>query len=266
MKTNLQFFLNTYDDLLPTAAPSRNNFKWLREINGIGFNTENDQQIQILTSITTPNIVPYPFSSPTNSGTYLLNSTNIMNVTGPTDGIVVGNLVIGGGILPGTIVLAIPLTQFTFTVSAANATTGAIYSNSSENYTVTSTISSGTTLLATGSSTPPSSGVLTLVSGTGDATITFSSYTESTLITMSRAATTTGSSGISFYSPASFVYFESDQQVSVIYNNGSAMVLNPFQINGLIQPAVFFMAGPVYSLTVTNLSSATANVFLASMG
>lgn len=66
--------------------------------------------------------------------------------------------------------------------------------------------------------------------------------------------------------PASFVYLESDVQVSVIYNGGTAMVLTPFQINGTTQPAVFFMAGPATSLTVTNSGTATANIFFASMG
>lgn len=266
MKTNLQFFLNTYSDLLPTTTPSRNNFKWLREINGIPFNIENDQQIQVLPSATTPNIVPYPFSTPTNSGNDTVNSTNVMTVIGTTAGISSGSLIVGTSIPVGTTVLSLASTQYTFTVSSANATVGAVYSNNGVNFTVASTIVTGTTLSCTGTGTPTTSGTLTLVSGTGDATIAFSAVTESTAITMSRAATSTGTIAVSFYSPAAFIYMESDQQVSVIYNNGSAMVLNPFQVNGLTQPAVFFMAAPIYSLTVTNLSATTANVFFASMG
>ena len=266
MKTNLQFFLNTYADLIPTTVPSKNNFKWLREMNGIPFNIENDQQIQVLPSVTTPNIVPYPFSIPTNSGTNTLNSTATMTVVGSAAGITVGNLIVGGGIPVGTTVVSIGTSQFTFIVTSANATVGAVYSNNGQNFTVTSTIAAGTTLVSTGPSAPTSSGTLTKVSGTGDATIAFSDFTESTAIVMSQAATTTGSSGISFYAPASFIYFETDQQVSVIYNNGTAMVMNPFQVNGITQPAVFFMAGPCYSLSVTNMSDATANIFFASMG
>lgn len=264
---NLQFFLNAYNDLSPTSAPSRNNFKWLREINGIPFNIENDQQIQIQPLITTPNILPYPFSSPTNSGTYALNSTATMTVSGSISGIAVGNLIIGGGIALGTTVQSIGTSQYTFTVSLANATAGAVYSTNGLNFTVSNTISSGTILVCTGAGgNPASSGTLTLVSGTGDATIIYSAFTESTPIVMSKSATTTGASAISFYSPASFIYLESDQQVSVIYNNGSLMLLDPFEINGLTQPAVWFMAGPCYSLTVMNMGSSTANVFLASMG
>lgn len=266
MKANFLFFLNSYADLVPTTAPSLSNFKWSRQMSGIPFDIENDQQIQVLPSITTPNIVPYPFSSPTNSGTNSINSTTTMTVIGSTAGIAVGNLIVGGGIPVGTTVKSIGVSQFTFSVTSANATAGAVYNNNGQNFTVSSTIVSGSTLVTTGSSAPLSSGTLTKVSGTGDATIAFSAFTEATPLVMSQAATTTGSSGISFYAPASFIYLETDQQVSVIYNNGTAMVLNPFRVNGITQPAVFFMAGPCYQLSVKNMGASTANVFFASMG
>ena len=64
---------------------------------------------------------------------------------------------------------------YTFTVTSANATAGAIYSNNGQNFTVSSTIVSGTTLVTQGHGAPLSSGTLTKVSGTGDTTITFSS-------------------------------------------------------------------------------------------
>jgi hypothetical protein len=66
-----------------------------------------------------------------------------------------------------------------FTVSSANATVGATYTNNGVTFTVDITISGGTTLTCTSSvGTPPAaSGTLTKASGTGDATITFSSYT-----------------------------------------------------------------------------------------
>jgi hypothetical protein len=266
LRTNLQFFLNTYDSLLTTTTPSQNHFKWLREINGLPFTIENDQQIQVLPSITTPNIIPYPFSTPTNTGSYTVNGTATMSLVGPVDGIAVNNFIIGANIPIGTTVLTINPSQYTFTVSSANATVGAVYSNNGQTFTVASTLIAGTALITTGSGDPIASGTLTLVSGTGDATITFSSVTELTTLTMSKAATGSATETITFYSPAAFIYVEADQQVSVIYNGGSPMVLNPFQVNGLTQPAVFFMAAPVYSITVTNLSTTAANVFLASMG
>lgn len=62
----------------------------------------------------------------------------------------------------------------TFTCSTASATVNAIYSNNNYLFTVTSTISSATSLSTTGTGTPSPYGILTKVSGTGDATITFS--------------------------------------------------------------------------------------------
>ena len=197
MKTNLQFFLNSYNDLSPTTTPSLNNFKWLREINGIPFNVENSQQIQVPTLVTTANLLPLSFLELEASSVGNINGTTALTLTGAVTGIVPGLLIVGAGIPANT----------------------------------------------------------TVVSITG------------TAVVMSNAATTT-TVGVSltFYLPASFIYMESDQQVSVIYNGGTPMILNPFQVNGLTQPAVFFMAGAATSLAITNLSTATANVFFASMG
>lgn len=197
MKTNLLFFLNTYADLLPTTVPSLSNFKWSREINGVPFNVENSQQIQVPVSGTTTNILPASFMELEATTTGNIATSTALTITGATTGIAPGLLIVGTGIPADT----------------------------------------------------------TVVSITG------------TAVVMSKAATaTTTGISVSFYLPASFVYLESDQQVSVIYNGGTAMVLNPFRVNGLTQPAVFFMAGAATSLTVTNLSAATANVFFASMG
>jgi hypothetical protein len=64
---------------------------------------------------------------------------------------------------------------YTFTVTSANATAAATYTNNGVTFTVLSTISSGTTLLCSAPGGAPSaSGTLTKASGTGDATITFS--------------------------------------------------------------------------------------------
>ena len=65
----------------------------------------------------------------------------------------------------------------TFTVSSAAATVGAVYTSAGFTFTVLSTIAAQTTLLTTASGFPGNSGTLTKVSGTGDATITFSACT-----------------------------------------------------------------------------------------
>ena len=60
-----------------------------------------------------------------------------------------------------------------FTVTSANATVGATYTNNGHTYTVLSTIASGTTLFMSGTGSTSGS-TLTKASGTGDSTITFS--------------------------------------------------------------------------------------------
>jgi hypothetical protein len=69
--------------------------------------------------------------------------------------------------------LVTELNRYDFTITAANATVGAIYSNNTQTFTVLATIVAGTTLFATGTGAPLPAGTLTKVSGTGDTTITF---------------------------------------------------------------------------------------------
>ncbi len=264
-KSNFLFYLNSYNDLCQTSTPALNQFKWSREINGVPYNLSNSQEIQVLPSLTTPNVMPYSFATPATAVATVTNSTATVAITGSPANIAVGQLVVGTGIPVGTLVNSFAGTT-TFTVTSANASVGATYTNNGQTFTVTSTVVAGTTLVTTQTGTPLTSGVLTLTSGTGDATIAFSAFATGTSITLSAAATSSGTPTLTFYQPASFLYLESDQQVSVIYNGGSPMAITPFEINGLTTPGVFFMNGPVYSLTITNMSVTTANVFFASMG
>ena len=71
---------------------------------------------------------------------------------------------------------------YSFVVTSANATAGATYTNNGKTFTVSSTISAGTLLLVNGTGAPSASGTLTKASGTGDATITFSSFVGSNWI------------------------------------------------------------------------------------
>lgn len=64
-----------------------------------------------------------------------------------------------------------------FTVAAANASAGAVYSNNGQEFIVLQTIVAGTTLVTSYNGAPLSSGTLSKVSGSGDATITFSAFT-----------------------------------------------------------------------------------------
>ncbi len=70
-------------------------------------------------------------------------------------------------------------TLYSFTVTSANATAGATYTNNGKTYTVLDTIASGTTLkMSCTTGNPLASGTLTKATGTGDATITFSAFSE----------------------------------------------------------------------------------------
>lgn len=62
----------------------------------------------------------------------------------------------------------------TFIVSTASADVGAVYSNNGQEFTVTQALVAGTVLYCTGTGASQSSGTLTKVSGSGNATITFS--------------------------------------------------------------------------------------------
>jgi len=65
-----------------------------------------------------------------------------------------------------------------FTVTSANATVGATYTNNGVTFTVLATIAGGTTLYCStsGSSNAAASGTLTKSGGTGDSSITFASW------------------------------------------------------------------------------------------
>lgn len=70
-----------------------------------------------------------------------------------------------------------PTSTFEFFISGtANATSGATYTNNGVTFTVTNTISAGAILTCSATALPTLTGVLTKASGTGDATITFSSF------------------------------------------------------------------------------------------
>lgn len=65
---------------------------------------------------------------------------------------------------------------YVFTITSGSATVGATYTNNSVTFTVYATVSSLTQVIMSGSSAPSASGTLTKSTGTGDSTITFSSF------------------------------------------------------------------------------------------
>jgi len=71
---------------------------------------------------------------------------------------------------------------YTFATALSNASAGATYTNNGQTFTVSTTIAPGTVLVCTGTGAPSASGTLTKASGTGDATIVFSSVVTSVAI------------------------------------------------------------------------------------
>lgn len=121
----------------------------------------------------------------------LLNSGATLDNNGPLNYLSLGNfennsttgwsLVTSNstGISPITTLtpgVAYAAAYYVFTVTSANATVGATFTNNSKTFTVVATISASTLLVCTGTGSPTGSGTLTKASGTGDSTIAFSAF------------------------------------------------------------------------------------------
>lgn len=116
---------------------------------------------------------------------------------------------------------ALARTGFTVAGVTVTPTAGAVYSNNGNQYTVLlSTIAGGagsiTTWTRSGNGVPEASGVLTKVSGTGDATINFSAYTIPTSITYTYAPagvpTMLGTGGATRYGIVAIYASKDDKQ------------------------------------------------------
>lgn len=70
---------------------------------------------------------------------------------------------------------------YAFTIPSSSVTQGAVYSHNGFNYTARYTTSSSTSFYADGTGAPLSSGTLTLVSGTGPASLAFTASVQSTI-------------------------------------------------------------------------------------
>ena len=91
------------------------------------------------------------------------------------------------------------LGNFNFTISTGNtASVGAVYSNNSQTFVVTTPVTTASTTVVTqitGSGVPSTTGTLTLVSGTGSATITFTAVGASTTAAAANAGVGGGGGG-----------------------------------------------------------------------
>lgn len=130
-----------------------------------------------------------------------------------------------------------PTTGYQFTVSSANATAGATYTNNGVTFTVQHTITSGTVLNATGTGAPLASGTLTKSGGTGDSTITFSA-----VVTNSLDASATNQYVYAFFYKLTFIdytgtvfAFLGNPSIPAFVNGSSAAdpATNAIGINGI---------------------------------
>lgn len=109
---------------------------------------------------------------------FLANTTgnNVLDDTNSANLLATMALAWPNGVVPTTTKFTITgaTTGYLFTVTSANATVGATYTNNGNTYTVLATLASGTQLFCSGAGAPLSSGTLSKSTGTGDASITFS--------------------------------------------------------------------------------------------
>ncbi len=170
--------------------------------------TNNGQSFIVTTTLigTATSVITYGTGVPTTTGTLTLSSgTGSSSITytavaatssaaAVTAGVGGGGGGSGGG--GGWIFLqyANLTNTFTFTISSSTVSQNAVYSNNGQTFVVSASISSGTTLTTAGTGLPTSSGTLTLVSGTGPTTISFSAYS-GTVQTATNCLDTSGGNG-----------------------------------------------------------------------
>ena len=143
--------------------------------------------------------------------------------------------------------------QYFFTVTAANATIGATYTNNTETFTVLATIAGGTSLTTSGTGSPSTSGTLTKATGTGDATIAFS-------VNSLNVITSTTATGHLYSSPKAFkinyykdkLYLGDYYIGSTRYKNGIMKSSEPLGITALVDGDHAAIApGSIISVTDT---------------
>jgi hypothetical protein len=135
---------------------------------------------------TTPSASPLSLYAGTGTASLAYSAVSASLLTAGTGTPVTGGSATGN-LLSGT--TTYPFSSFTQTDPAASA--GAVYSNNTQTFTVTS-FDSYTTLVTTGTGTPLTGGTLTKVSGTGDVNLVFPSFSVNTLKYSIFNNTTTG--------------------------------------------------------------------------
>ncbi len=124
----------------------------------------------------------------TNGGVIYTDGSKAVNTGSGSSGQVLKSVGAGAPVWGSTAGSSVPTTiqtltsgttynlDYYFTISSGNATLAATYTNNGVTFTVHATVASSTSVVMSGSGPPAASGTLTRTGGSGDATLTFSSY------------------------------------------------------------------------------------------
>lgn len=135
---------------------------------------------------------------------------------------------------------------YTFTIASSTVTQGTVYSNNSQTYICTTAIAAQTSMQMGGTGAPSSSGTLTLVSGSGPATIAFSA--------VSTSAPVFGTGGINnvwWRRNGGNAEFRFEYKHTVAGTNGTGQYL-------------FFLSQSLFPYQIDNTLVTNQNVFAAS--
>ena len=310
----LSIFLQAYEDLHSSNAPSLSNFRWDRNLNSIPANNPLSNAFvlapgesktlfsgvrTLLQDITTQySLAVVPLSS----NTYILNwvggttpnfrtprtpgSDATTQVTSTQNGplltfsstggtpfaLLAGGVQVGDFVTLGNLfnvanqgqwqVVAAGATSFTVSnelgVAEGPITLGSGYSSQVQLYSAAG-VQINDTLNITGGFSPVTQGPYKVTAVTANSLQFYSTDA----LPQEGPITT---QAIAVYSAAKkFAYLESDQNCTVLINGSNSSQISPIVISNSTQPGVFMNSSTIYSLSVTNNSPNTANLFLASV-
>jgi len=313
-KFNMLVFLNAYGDNNSSNAPSQNNFKWNRDINGLLVGNPQSLSFSLAPgetktlfngtrSLSQDGTTQYSIAlKPFTSNTYILSAvagtlpnfraprvpgadatTQItVGLNGPlmtltsTGGtpldLVSGGVVVGDYVRLGNLfnplnvgvykILALTATSLTVEHDLPSAegpiTLGAGYASQLSMYGAAG-VQANDTILISGGFSLVTQGAYK-VTGVSD---NFLEFYSTDILPVEGPITT---QALALYSAAKrLVYLESNQNVSLMLNGSASGNVEPLVANNYIQPGVFMRTATLYSMSVTNDSTDTASLFLASV-
>lgn len=162
--------------------------------------------------------------------------------SGTSDSAVPGTLTLSSGSGDSTIAFS------AITQPSASATAGATYTNNGNTFTIVNTISDGFVFQATGTGLPTATGILTLATGTGDATIAFDLVSGSIVMSQNAiSSSTTNAIFSTFVATVTGTTTSGSNTVTALSNTSSITAGASSLIAGV---------GIPFDTTITSVSSA----------